>query len=75
MFVKIICVLLCYFDIMVFEFNEVMSYFDQFIIFGYEVIGQVVEFGVNVKGFNVGDKVGFLLVMNVCFECMLCKNV
>lgn len=60
---------------MVFEPNEAMSYPDQPITLGHEATGQIVELGPNVKGFNVGDKVGFLPAMNVCYECMPCKTV
>lgn len=75
MLVQILCASLCHSDIMIFEPNDEMQYPDKPTTMGHEATGQVVEMGVNAKGFNVGDKVGFNPATNVCFECIPCKQV
>ena len=73
--VKILCASLCHSDIMIFEKNAEMQYPDKPTTMGHEATGQVVEWGSDVRGFEVGDNIGFNPATNVCYECFPCRNV
>ena len=40
----------------------------------HEVVGEVVELGLNVKKFRVGDKVGVGCIIGSCKECPSCQS-
>lgn len=44
------------------------------ITIGHEATGTIVEIGSNVKGFKVGDPVGFINGYNACWSCRGCAG-
>ena len=45
----------------------------KFVVTGHEVIGKVVELGKNVKGFEIGQRVGVGAQVGSCRSCKACK--
>ncbi len=39
------------------------------VVMGHEGVGFAEEIGAGVKGFNKGDRLGFLYIKDVCCEC------
>ena len=74
--VKVACASLCHSDVMHFEPNEQGLILGKNpVTIGHEATGYVVETGSGVSGFKEGDKVGFICVVDSCFECEPCKKV
>jgi alcohol dehydrogenase, propanol-preferring len=74
--VKIGCASLCHSDLMHFEPNDQGLLISQEpVTIGHEATGWVAELGSGVKGFNVGDPVGFIPAYGCCFECSNCTDV
>ncbi len=44
------------------------------VILGHEYVGEVVEVGKGVRGFNLGDKVVSLTAAKTCGHCLYCRN-
>ncbi|KAK1019268.1 hypothetical protein LTR54_001083 [Friedmanniomyces endolithicus] len=73
--VKVRAASLCHSDLMLFEPNEqglVLGEGDPFTM-GHEACGTVVEVGDEAKGFKKGDKLGWLPIVDCCFDCEECQ--
>ncbi|KAK0778937.1 hypothetical protein LTR75_015492 [Friedmanniomyces endolithicus] len=73
--VKVRAASLCHSDLMLFEPNEqglVLGEGDPFTM-GHEACGTVVEVGGEAKGFKKGDKLGWLPIVDCCFDCEECQ--
>jgi D-arabinose 1-dehydrogenase-like Zn-dependent alcohol dehydrogenase len=68
--VQIVSATLCHSDFLAFS----ATYSDKPQTMGHEATALVVEPGSDVKGFKPGDKVGFLCVVDCCFECDACRT-
>lgn len=45
----------------------------EMISIGHEATGEVIKLGANVKGFKVGDQIGFSNAYGACFDCGGCN--
>ncbi|KAK0255901.1 hypothetical protein LTS09_009203 [Friedmanniomyces endolithicus] len=73
--VKVRAASLCHSDLMLFEPNEqglVLGEGDPFTM-GHEACGTVVEVGAEAKRFKKGDKLGWLPIVDCCFDCEECQ--
>ncbi|KAK3697417.1 hypothetical protein LTR37_017481 [Vermiconidia calcicola] len=73
--VKVRSASLCHSDLMLFEPNDqglVLGTGDPFTM-GHEGCGTIVEVGSEAQGFKKGDNVGWLPIVDCCFECEACQ--
>ncbi|KAK5161036.1 hypothetical protein LTS14_000830 [Recurvomyces mirabilis] len=73
--VKVHAASLCHSDLMLFEPNDqglVLGEAGPFTM-GHEACGTVIETGSEVKGFKAGQKVGWLPIVDCCFDCEECQ--
>ncbi|TKA72396.1 hypothetical protein B0A55_05860 [Friedmanniomyces simplex] len=73
--VKVRAASLCHSDLMLFEPNDqglVLGDGEPFTM-GHEACGTVVQVGDEVKGFKKGDKLGWLPIVDCCFDCEECQ--
>lgn len=68
--IKVYYVGICGIDIYIYEGYYKVNFL---VILGYEFFGEIVEVGVDVKDFKVGDCVIFEMIFYVCNECEYCK--
>ncbi|KIV84201.1 hypothetical protein PV11_06169 [Exophiala sideris] len=68
--VKVASASLCHSDLMLFDGSIPAT---EPVTMGHEGVGYVEEMGANVKGFKKGDRIGFLYIKGVCFECAGCQ--
>ncbi|KAJ9646663.1 hypothetical protein H2204_000355 [Knufia peltigerae] len=61
---------LCHSDLMLFEGSLISN---GVVTMGHEGVGFVEKLGSKVKGFKPGDRIGFLYIKGVCFECEGCQ--
>ncbi|KAK3649601.1 hypothetical protein LTR56_006784 [Elasticomyces elasticus] len=73
--VKVRAASLCHSDLMLFEANEAGLTLGEGGPFtmGHEACGTVVKVGVEVKGFKEGEKLGWLPIVDCCFDCEECQ--
>ncbi|EXJ84552.1 hypothetical protein A1O3_05221 [Capronia epimyces CBS 606.96] len=67
--VKVASAGLCHSDLMLFDGSIPAT---EPVVMGHEGVGHVEKLGANVKGFKPGDRIGFLYIKDVCFECDGC---
>ncbi|KIW86634.1 uncharacterized protein Z519_12759 [Cladophialophora bantiana CBS 173.52] len=67
--VKIASASLCHSDLMLFDGSIPAT---EPVVMGHEGVGYVERLGSNVKGFKPGNRIGFLYIKGVCFECEGC---
>ncbi|KAL6252908.1 putative secondary metabolism biosynthetic enzyme [Rhinocladiella similis] len=67
--VKIASAGLCHSDLMLFDGSIPAT---EPVVMGHEGVGFAEEIGTDVKGFKKGDRLGFLYIKDVCFECDGC---
>ncbi|KAK5120123.1 hypothetical protein LTR85_006604 [Meristemomyces frigidus] len=73
--VKVRAASLCHSDLMLFEPNDqglVLGEADP-LTMGHEACGTVVQVGSEAQGFKKGDKLGWLPIVDCCFDCDECK--
>ncbi|KAK5116406.1 hypothetical protein LTR62_007953 [Meristemomyces frigidus] len=72
--VKVHAASLCHSDLMLFEPNEqgLTLGEDGPFTMGHEACGTVVSTGSEVKGFKPGEKIGWLPIVDCCFDCEEC---
>lgn len=69
--VKIRSASLCHSDLMLLDGSFIGS--EEPVTLGHEGVGTIEEMGDKVKGFNLGDRVGFLPNKGCCFTCRGCQ--
>lgn len=73
--VKITAASLCHSDLMLFETNEQglkLGAGDPFTM-GHEACGTIIDVGSEAQGFKKGDKIGWLCIVDCCFDCEACQ--
>ncbi|KAK5172161.1 uncharacterized protein LTR77_003799 [Saxophila tyrrhenica] len=68
--VKVGSASLCHSDLMLFDGSIPAS---EPVVMGHEGVGFVDKLGKNVTGFKEGDRIGFLYIKGVCFDCDGCQ--
>ncbi|KAK3631856.1 hypothetical protein LTR56_016634 [Elasticomyces elasticus] len=73
--VKVRAASLCHSDLMLFEPNEAGLTLGEGGPFtmGHEACGTVIKVGADVKGFKEGEKLGWLPIVDCCFDCEECQ--
>lgn len=66
---------LCHSDLMLFEPNDLNMTFGiaKPFTMGHEACGTIISLGSSVTGFQPGDNIGWLCIINCCFECEPCQ--
>ncbi|EXJ56090.1 hypothetical protein A1O7_09021 [Cladophialophora yegresii CBS 114405] len=67
--VKVASASLCHSDLMLFNGSIPAT---EPVVMGHEGVGYAEELGAKVNGFKRGDRLGFLYIKDVCFECDGC---
>jgi len=73
--VKIASASLCHSDLMLLEPNEQGLLLNETepVTIGHEAIGEILQAGSSTKGFEIGDVIGFLCIVDCCYECEECQ--